>query len=226
MTHEVRGAEAAPFFDAIARRYDRVYALSGEESKRRLAKVVALLIGKRRVLVLGVGTGRELSPLLDAGHEVSGLDCSAEMIALCNRRARSIPITLGDFWAPLPFNAEAFDAVLALHGTLAHPPQADSVAVLLAEVARVLAPGGVFVAEVPRPEYLERLSRERDDARSVSPIGGDTFVHTDEVSRASIEGRVFPMDRWEQWLAPHLEPKLEPLGDVEALVVGQKRHTP
>ncbi len=227
---------AARFFDAIARRYDRVYALSGDESKRRLANVLDLIHEKPRVLVLGVGTGRELSPLLDAGHAVEGLDCSAEMIALCNRRARPIPIALGDFWSPLPFEANAFDAVLALHGTLAHPPDAESVPALVAEVARVLAPDGLFIAEVPRPEYLTRLEEEgeeveegeaeRVEGRRVSPLGHDAFVHVDDVSRTSIEGRVFPMASWEEWLRPHLEPTLATLGDVEALVLGRKRNVP
>jgi aryl-alcohol dehydrogenase-like predicted oxidoreductase len=113
---------ARTFFDAIARRYDRAYALSGPLSRARLARVVRELEGRTRVLVLGIGTGRELPALLDAGHEPVGLDVSPEMIAQCSHRARRVPIVLGDFYEPLPFGDASFDAAIALHGTLAHPP--------------------------------------------------------------------------------------------------------
>lgn len=216
--------EAPIFFDAIARRYDRVYALSGDESKKRIADVLFLIRAKQRVLVLGVGTERELSALQDAGHVLHGIDCSREMIALCNRRARPVPIALGDFWEPLPFEEGAFDAVIALHGTLAHPPTDLAVPLLLSEVARVLSAGGVFVAEVPHADYLAHLSHASeavDNTRALRADGEDGFVHTDRVSGASIRGRVFSMKRWEDWLQPHFEPKVSALGAVEALVVGR-----
>ena len=81
MAEGFRRAAVREFFDAIARRYDRAYALSGRASRERLARVVGLLEGRRRVLVLGIGTGRELPALLDAGHEVTGIDVSERMVA-------------------------------------------------------------------------------------------------------------------------------------------------
>ena len=80
---------ARTFFDAIARRYDRAYGLSGEVSRARLARVVRELHGRERVLVLGIGTGRELPALLDAGHEPTGIDISPGMIEVCNERSRN-----------------------------------------------------------------------------------------------------------------------------------------
>jgi len=110
---------SAAFFDAIARRYDRTYGRSRAESTASLARVLALLAPRSHVLDLGVGTGRELPALLDAGHDPVGLDASREMLALCARRARPIPLVLGDLWERLPWEDASFDAVLALHGTLA-----------------------------------------------------------------------------------------------------------
>src|SRR5438552_7394345 len=101
--------EARRFFDVVASRYDRAYGLPRDASRARIARMLDELAPASRVLDLGVGTGREISALLDAGHAPTGLDFSAQMLALCNRRARPIPLTHASFWAPLPFAAGAFD---------------------------------------------------------------------------------------------------------------------
>jgi len=141
------------FFDAIAPRYDRVYARARDEMRPRMARLLALLGGPRDVLDLGVGTGPELHHLLDAGHRVVGVDVSEKMIALCNRRARPIRCVLADFWSGLPAADASFDAVVALFGTLAHPPGSSAYERLAREVFRVLRPGGVFYAEAPTPAW-------------------------------------------------------------------------
>jgi SAM-dependent methyltransferase len=202
--------DARGFFDAIARRYDRAYALSGTTSRERLARVVKAIDGKKRVLVLGIGTGRELPALLDAGHDVVGLDLSAEMVAICNQRSRTAPIVLADFWSPLPFENARFDAVIALHGTLAHPPREGALSELAREIARVLAPGGVFVAEVPAREAL--------DAMGVRRTGKATFLHEDPVAGVSIEGVALDAEEWRSALRP-LDARIEPLGAAEHLVI-------
>lgn len=198
------------FFEAIARRYDREYALTGAISRERLARVLREISGRRRVLVLGLGTGRELPALLDAGHEVTGLELSPEMIALCNKRSRTVPIVEADFYAPLPFADASFDAALALHGTLAHPPDATAHARLAKELGRVLTSDGVFVAEVPAAEGLARLG-----ARVTGP---STFVHHDAKTGITIEGVALTSEGWCTALQP-LHVRAEPLGDVEHLLV-------
>jgi SAM-dependent methyltransferase len=214
-------SDARRFFDAIASRYDRVYALSGAASRERMARVVRELAGKRRVLVLGLGTGRELPALLDAGHEVTGLDVSPEMIAQCNKRSRTVPTILADFWEPLPLPDAAFDAAIALHGTLAHPPTDRALGELAREIARVLAPGGVLVAEVPAAEALGRIATS-DGARRVEAKGPSRFVHRDEALGVTIEGVALDAPGWRAAFAPALDVRVEPLGDAEHLVVGSR----
>jgi SAM-dependent methyltransferase len=212
--------DARAFFDAIARRYDRDYALSGVTSRARMKRVVDELAGKRRVLVLGVGTGRELPALLDAGHEPVGIDISPEMIALCNRRSRTIPITEGDFWQSLPFPDASFDAAIALHGTLAHPPHDRALASLSEEIARVLGADGLFLAEVPSADGLARLAPR--EGMSIAKTGATTFVHRDETAGVAIEGVALSAEDWRANFAPHLEAKVEPLGDAEVLVLASR----
>jgi SAM-dependent methyltransferase len=205
--------DARTFFDAIARRYDRAYALSGATSRERMKRVVLAIAGKRRVLSLGIGTGRELPALLDAGHDVTGLDFSREMIALCNARARTVPIVLADFWAPLPFGDASFDAAIALHGTIAHPPRDGALGDLARELGRVLAPGGVFLAEVPAGEALATLG--------VARTGETTFVHEDTVAGVAIEGVALDAAGWRDALRP-LDAHAEPLGAAEHLLIAQR----
>ncbi len=149
--------EAARFFDAIAPRYDRVYARSSDDLRAHMARVLEWIgPAPRDVLDLGVGTGVELHHLLDAGHRVTGIDASAQMIAICNQRSRKIPCFQADFWERLPVAKDAFDAVIALFGSLAHAPQssdANAYAQLAREIERVLRPRGVFFAEVPTESW-------------------------------------------------------------------------
>jgi SAM-dependent methyltransferase len=192
--------EARTFFDKIAGRYERVYALPGDESRARLARTLAALPPKARVLDLGVGTGRELSTLLDAGHAVTGLDLSPGMLARCARRARPVPLVQADMWQPLPFEGASFDAVLALHGTLAHPPSGEALQGLLAEVARVLASGGKLVVEVPLPAWLETAARARDEERLVERFDHGRGRFTDRATGATIEVMLYSQESWRDML--------------------------
>jgi SAM-dependent methyltransferase len=155
------------------------------------------------VLDLGVGTGRELSALLDAGHAPTGLDVSAEMLAICGRRSRPVPLVRADFWQPLPFADGSFDAVLALHGTLAHPPDDGALARLEAELARVLAERGLLVAEAPSPRWLASLPAEGlqvGDFR-IRRTGPNLCVHEDLVAGVELEALLLSPDEWRERFA-------------------------
>ncbi len=212
------------FFDAIARRYDRVYAPSASESRARMGRVLASLPNASKILDLGVGTGRELPSLLDAGHEVVGLDLSPEMLAVCARRARPVAVVLADLWEPLPFADASFDAVLALHGTLAHPPSEAAIAGVAMEAARVLRVGGVFVAEVPLPKWLDdAVSHDEPEAeRRVRRVGeGEAWIE-DRVTGVSIFARLFAVEEWRRALAPWFDVEMRGEGGEELFFVGRK----
>jgi SAM-dependent methyltransferase len=224
---------AKAFFDAIAGRYERAYALPSAESRRRMDRVLrALPPAPAAVLDLGVGTGRELTALLDAGHEPTGLDASQAMLDRCARRSRPVPLVLADFWlAPLPFPDAAFDAALALHGTLAHPTDEGAVGRLARELARVVRPGGVFVIEVPRPAWLDSLdaAARRADAgaqahldRRVRRTGPRTCVYEDLVTGASIEASLLDEAEWRAALAPGWQASVDSLDELEWQIVARR----
>lgn len=214
----------ARFFNAIAHRYERAYALPPVLSRPRMDAVLAALPPAARLLDLGVGTGRELSALLDAGHSPTGLDFSEEMLAICKRRARPVPLVLGDLWQTLPFPDGAFDAVVALHGTLAHPESDAALARLPAELARVLSPTGVLVAEVPSPAWLATLD-EKENADSelfARRTASDRCVHEDTVARVAIEAVFLSEEAWRALLEPHFTLIVEPIGSFELRLVGRR----
>jgi ubiquinone/menaquinone biosynthesis C-methylase UbiE len=213
-------SDAARFFDAIAGRYERAYALSSKESRARMMRVLELLGAESRVLDLGVGTGRELTSLLDAGHTVVAVDASQGMLDRCAKRAPSDRLTFvqADFWAPLPFEDQGFDAAIALHGTLAHPPDEAAVRALCIELARVIRPGGLLIAEMPTVAWLDRLEASSADDRRVTRTGPRACLYEDLAAKVSIEARVLGEPEWRAALAP-FEVTFEPISDVETRIV-------
>lgn len=98
---------------------------------------------ERAVLEIGSGRGGNcyyLSSYANAGR-VYGVDSSlASTRAAGNVRGSAARFVCADI-AALPFAGNAFDVLLNIDGSPSYP----ALSVLLAEVARVLKPGGVFV---------------------------------------------------------------------------------
>jgi len=121
------------------------------------------------VLELGCGTGRISLPLARAGVPLVGIDRSDPMLARARARVRRarlsgrVQLIRGDIRF-LPFaSASTFSMVMAPYGLLQSLLRERDLAATLAEVRRVLRPGGTFglelVADLPAwEEYKKRLS--------------------------------------------------------------------
>jgi SAM-dependent methyltransferase len=101
-----------------------------------------------RVLDLGCRSGALTQHFLD-GNEVVGVD--VDEAALAKAEERGITPVVADVEEPLPFPDRTFDAVVAgeLLEHLGFPQT------LVAEVLRVLQPGGHFVGSVPNAFRLQ-----------------------------------------------------------------------
>jgi demethylmenaquinone methyltransferase / 2-methoxy-6-polyprenyl-1,4-benzoquinol methylase len=160
-------------FDRIAPRYDRANrVLTGRFDQRwRRALVERLQIGPGDfVLDLACGTGDFAEIAERAGARVSGLDFSRGMLDGARARGlRQVSFVQGDALA-MPFADGTFSVAVsgfALRNFTAIPP-------VLAELARVLRPGGrLGLLEVDRPPNpVLRAGHRLYFERAVPFIGG------------------------------------------------------
>ncbi|MDO9455948.1 class I SAM-dependent methyltransferase [Nocardioides sp.] len=164
-----------------------------EPAAEALAEVVAA--APQRVLEIGCGTGafaaRVAAALPDAG--VVAVDQSPRMVELtASWRLEARVADAQD----LPFADGSFDAVAALW-MLYHVPDLHRG---LAEVRRVLRPGGTFVAVTNGDEHLADLRRDAGGAPVVthfSSENGDVALHAhfDDVRRQDLVTRAWFADR-------------------------------
>jgi demethylmenaquinone methyltransferase/2-methoxy-6-polyprenyl-1,4-benzoquinol methylase len=140
----VRTAHARTLFAPLGPTYDRVGAVLslGQDPLWRRFLVSRLPPGGH-VLDVATGTGLVAAELLRRGFRVTGLDQSAEMLEIARRRfaAREVELVEGTAEA-LPFADATFD-----HLTVTYLLRyVDDPGATLAELARVVRPGGVVAS--------------------------------------------------------------------------------
>lgn len=154
---------------------------------RDVAAAAIAEVSPGRVLEVGPGPG-EMSERLqrELGVEVVAVDSSERMVELA--RSRGVDARLGDVQA-LELEDESFDAVLAAW-MLYHVPNLDRG---LAELARVLRPGGRLVAVTNGADHLLELWQLVGTERAVlsfSAENGEELLgrHFARVERRDVEG--------------------------------------
>jgi SAM-dependent methyltransferase len=134
-----------------------------------------------RLLEAGCGAGTYCIALRQHGYRMTGLDYSAAGLGVLQRIAPSIPAVLGSVLA-MPFADGEFDGALAL-GVLGHFE--DGPAGALAELARVVRPGGRLFVTVPHENWLWELWLRRRTAAPLPPPRHDEPL---PVARAAAQG--------------------------------------
>jgi len=133
-------------FDRAAEFYDRTRSISADAMARTVDLLASELLGRGRIVEVGVGTGLLALPLHERDVELVGIDISPPMLAkLLQKAAGRVPfaVVVGDA-TRMPFRDEAFGGAYlrwVLHLVAEWRTAVD-------EIARVVRPGGVFLANL------------------------------------------------------------------------------
>jgi SAM-dependent methyltransferase len=159
-------------YDGIAPHYDSSIPLHVAEHYRskRVALVRSLASPGSTVLDVGCGTGTLAEAVRAAGYRVYGLDASTGMLGQLGSAGRGTPVA--GFSERLPFTSGKFDLAITV-ATLHHITEPDRIAQTLAEMCRVVRPGGSIVVwdHNPKNPYwpilMKRIPQDSGDERLV-----------------------------------------------------------
>ncbi|UNX55690.1 class I SAM-dependent methyltransferase [Georgenia sp. TF02-10] len=176
--------------------YDKLAEAYSAESENSLVNahyerppVLALAgdVTGHRILDAGCGSGPLMAALRDRGAVVTGIDRSTGMLALARRRlGEDVDLHVVDLRDPLPFDDGAFDDVtasLVLHYLEDWGPP-------LAELRRVLRPGGRLIASVDHPFVAYTIQGPRPDYFATTGYSFDW----------ELDGQTVPMKFWRRSL--------------------------
>jgi ubiquinone/menaquinone biosynthesis methyltransferase len=158
MSRSLRSALASPdskrlyvrrLFSTIADRYDLITrVLSYGQDRHWKERLVMMACSERahdprgsKGLDLACGTGDIAFGLASRGVRVVGLDITHRMLVLAAAKREDVPFVTGDMLA-LPFADRTFDVVTTGYGLRNVP----CIGAALAEIARVLNPGGMLLS--------------------------------------------------------------------------------
>ncbi|MEV6782157.1 class I SAM-dependent methyltransferase [Streptomyces sp. NPDC051098] len=153
-------------YDAIAPTYAQMFhdTLSDRPLERALLGAFAELVrtnGDGRVADLGCGPGHVTGHLRMLGLNAFGVDASPAMVELAREAHPDMRFEVGSM-AALDIEDGALGGVLS-RWSLIHTPPPDLPAVL-AEIARVLAPGGHVLIEFPAADGPDNETQAYDHA--------------------------------------------------------------
>jgi SAM-dependent methyltransferase len=152
----------------------------------------------RATLDLGCGEGRVARDLTDLGHHVTATDVAPSLLAAAEAAGSAERYVVAD-GAALPFEDGAFDQVVA-YNVLMDVPDVPAV---VAEAARVLAPGGTLTVSIVHP-FFDRgtFTGPEDDAPFV--VGGSYLEREPFAATATQDGHTMAFAGWAQPLQNHV----------------------
>ena len=143
MPQQTETERVREIFDASAAQYDKGMAFN-EKFFFADGRSWACSQARGQVLEIAIGTGLNL-PFYPTNVEITGIEISPAMLEIARRRSQSlgrqVNLQVGDAQA-LPFPDQSFDTVICTIALCSIPDERRAVA----EVWRVLRPGGRFVA--------------------------------------------------------------------------------
>jgi SAM-dependent methyltransferase len=143
--------DESTYGERIAEVYDGFYEIFRTDASEAVGFLAPLAKG-RRVLELGIGTGRIALPLAQRGIKVHGIDASPAMVEKLRSKpgGAEIPIEMGNF-ANLRIGGR-FSLVYVVFNTFFALLSQDDQVRCFTRVAKRLTPDGAFVIEAFMPD--------------------------------------------------------------------------
>jgi ubiquinone/menaquinone biosynthesis C-methylase UbiE len=179
------------YYDEFARWYERERSQGYHQMLDDLELELVRRYGEgRRILEAGCGTGLLLGRAADFAAYAAGVDLSGGMLARARERGlKVVQASITD----LPFADASFDLVYSVK-VLAH---IQPIREAMAELARVVAPGGHVLAEFYNPWSLRGLVKALKPPSKISTSTTDEAVYTRYDSIADFRSYLPPSLRWE-----------------------------
>jgi ubiquinone/menaquinone biosynthesis C-methylase UbiE len=173
------------YYDEFAGWYDRERGLPYHRMLDDLELGLVERYGAGRDLVeVGCGTGRILARAASFARSAVGVDLSAGMLAQAS--ARGLRVVQGSA-TELPLASACCDLAVAFKVL----PHIEDVTTALAELARVVRPGGWVLAEFYNAYSLRRLVKQLGPARPISARADEGQVFTRYDTEAQLR-RILP----------------------------------
>ena len=186
------------------------------------------------ILEPATGTGRVLIPLLEAGHQVEGLDSSPQMLARCRQhcRDRGLDPVLREVDMTIYVRLAAYEAVIIPAGSIALLDGRKATLQALACFRDSLVPGGHLFVDIPVPRpaaaheemrywprgsylwTLQTLHSEYD------PVAGQTtrFLRYDKWQDGTLRMTELQASRLQHWTSQEFADLLAEAGFIQVLV--------
>lgn len=191
-----------------------------------------LLAGRKRVLVVGCGSGREVMALLARGHRVDGLDIAPRAVQRARERVDAAGHTSHLVVAALedrPALPGPYDLILFSWYCYSYIPDSRFRHRALQAAVELLGPGGrVVLSYMPERAPTTKLARV---ARLVAwllrsgwrPERGDGLLVSGEAGLVSFQHWFRPGDVVDEVMAAGLHPVSHELHEVGGLLVAARR---
>src|SRR5437773_2003229 len=164
-------------FDRVATIYDETRSLA----PRAMARLLAVLVDelhRKRVLEIGVGTGRYAVPLQKSGIRVVGVDISRLMVEFgLAKGLRDVVFAEG---AHLPFGPRSFDVATTNHVLHLVPNWRE----VFAEIARVTRE--MYFTVIERSQRVDSIQRDYDDLL----LNAESYYHYPSIQDLDLPIRV------------------------------------
>ncbi len=134
-------------FKALAEYYDLIYSDKNYAGEVNFVEKCFEKFGKPpKILEIGCGTGNYTKILLERGYKITGLDISKEMLAIARQKCTNCEFVENDI-RNISISGK-FDSCLALFAVMSYMTQNSDITSALANIRKLLNPGGLFVFDV------------------------------------------------------------------------------